>query len=209
MLRWFEHKQVYAPSRVMESCTLDWPREDVQFAARDHCQLHGWFFPAEKGGLRAHQVFLFMHGNAGNICTRLGFYEAWLSLGLNVFTFDYRGYGCSQGIPNEQGTYEDAEAAYAWLLARGFAPGNIIALGESLGGGIASELALRATVGGLILQSTFTNIHDVGKELFPFLPVRRMNKIKYDTLNKLPRIRVPVMFIHSRGDRTVSFGHAE
>ena len=209
MIRWFEHKQVYAPSRMIEPCTLDWPREDVHFTARDHCKLHGWFFPAEKGGLRAHQVLLLMHGNAGNICTRLEFYEAWLSLGLNVFTFDYRGYGGSGGVPSEEGTYQDAEAAHAWLVSRGFAPGNIVALGKSLGGGVASELALRATVGGLILQSTFSSILDVGKELFPYLPVRRMNKIKYDTVNKLPKIHVPVMIMHSRGDKVISFAHAE
>ena len=209
MLRWFEHRQVYVPSRVMETCTLDWPREDVQLSARDGCQLHGWFFPAEKGALRSDLALLLMHGNVGNICTRLEFYEAWLSLGLNVFAFDYRGYGCSKGIPSEEGTYQDAEAAHAWLVAHGFAPKKIIALGKSLGGGIASELALRTEVGALILQSTFTNIADAGADLFPFLPVRWVNTIKYDTLSKLPKIHVPVMVIHSRADKTIRFRNAE
>ncbi len=209
MLRWFEHRQVYVPSRVMETCTLNWPREDVQFGARDHCQLHGWFLPAEKSAPRSNVVFLLMHGNAGNICHRLEFYKAWLSLGVNVFSFDYRGYGLSQGIPGEEGTFLDAEAAHAWLVARGFAPKSIIALGKSLGGGIASELALRAEVGALILQSTYTNIADAGADLFPFLPVRWVNTIKYDTFSKLPRIHVPVMVLHSRGDKTIRFRHAE
>lgn len=209
MLRWFEHKQVYAPSRVMETCTLDWAREDAQFSAGDGCRLHGWFFPSEKGALRSELALLLMHGNAGNICTRLGFYEAWLSLGLNVFSFDYRGYGCSDGVPGEEGTYQDAEAAHGWLVERGFAPKNIIALGKSLGGGVASELALRREVGAVILQSTFSSIADVGAELFPFLPVRLINKIKYDTISKLPRIHAPVMIIHSRSDRMIRFRHAE
>ena len=193
----------------MESCALDWPRQDVQFSARDHAQLHGWFFPAEKGALRSRLVFLLMHGNAGNICNRLDFYQAWLGLGVNVFSFDYRGYGCSQGTPSEEGTYQDAEAAHAWLVARGFAPKNIIAVGKSLGGGIASELAIRAEVGALILQSTYTNIADAGADLYPFLPVRWVNTIKYDTFSKLSRIHVPVMVIHSRGDKTIRFRHAE
>jgi len=193
----------------METCTLDWPREDVQLSARDGCQLHGWFFPAEKGALRSDLALLLMHGNVGNICTRLEFYEAWLSLGLNVFAFDYRGYGCSKGIPSEEGTYQDAEAAHAWLVAHGFAPKRIIALGKSLGGGIASELSLRTEVGALILQSTFTNIADAGADLFPFLPVRWVNTIKYDTLSKLPKIHVPVMVIHSRADKTIRFRNAE
>ena len=129
--------------------------------------------------------------------------------GAYVFTFDYRGYGASEGKPSEQGTYLDAEAAHAWLIARGFEAKNIIALGKSLGGGIASELALRTPVGGLILQSTYTSIADVGSELFPFLPVRWLNRIKYDTRSKLPRIHVPVLVMHSRDDKVIRFRHAE
>ena len=70
MIRWFEHKQVYVPSRVMETCTLDWPREDVTLTARDGCRLRGWFFPAKKGSLWSELVLLLFHGNAGNICHR-------------------------------------------------------------------------------------------------------------------------------------------
>jgi len=209
MLRWFEHKQVYVPSRAMETCTLDWPCEDVDFDASDGCKLNGWFFPAVKNAPRRELVLLLMHGNAGNICTRLPFYEAWLSLGLNVFSFDYRGYGASAGVPSEQGTYDDALGAHAWLEKKGFLPRNVIALGKSLGGGIASELASRTNVGGLILQSTFTSIADAGAHLFPFLPVRWMNRIRYATIEKLPQIRVPVMIIHSRDDKVIPFQHAQ
>src|SRR5678815_1554863 len=74
MIRWFEHTQVYAPSRVMETCTLDWPRQEVALTARDGCRLCGWFFEAEKGSLRSDIVFLLLHGNAGNICHRVGFF---------------------------------------------------------------------------------------------------------------------------------------
>jgi len=209
MLRWFEHKQVYAPSRAMETCSLDWPREDVAFTAKDGCQLNGWFFPAKKAAPRSSLVLLLLHGNAGNICTRLDFYEAWLSLGLNLFSFDYRGYGASDGVPSEEGTYLDGLAAHAWLVERGFRPENIILLGKSLGGGIASELAVRAPVGALILQSTYTNIVDVGAHLFPFLPVRWLNTIRYDTVAKLPRVHRPVMVIHSPDDQTIPFRQAE
>ena len=193
----------------MESCTLDWPREDMTLTARDGCRLSGWFFPAEKGSLRCRLVFLLLHGNAGNICNRLGFYEAWLGLGVNVFSFDYRGYGASDGTPSEEGTYQDAEAAYGWLMARGFGAGNIIVVGKSLGGGIASELAFRAPIGALILQSIYTSIADVGADLFPFLPVRWLNRIKYHTSSKLPHIHVPVLVIHSREDKVIRFRHAE
>ena len=95
----------------------------------------------------------------------------------------------------------------AWLRQRGFA--KIIAFGESLGGGVASELALRETVAALVLSSAFTSIGDIGAELFPWLPVRRFQTIKYDTLAKLPRIKVPVLVMHSREDEVVGFRHAE
>ncbi|HKQ38137.1 MAG TPA: alpha/beta hydrolase [Verrucomicrobiae bacterium] len=205
MIRWFEHRQVYAPSCDIEFAP-ERQHEDIQFKASDGVKLHGWFFPGSK---REHLAFLIFHGNAGNICHRLHFYDAWLELGVSVFAFDYRGYGQSQGTPSEVGTYLDGQAAYAWLRQRGFAPENIILLGKSLGGGIASEIALREKVGGLILQNTFSSIPDVGRELFPFLPVRLIGSIRYETVKKLPRIHAPVLVMHSHGDDFIRFGHAE
>ena len=211
MIRWFEHAQVYAPSRVLEAdgAALGRPCEDVWFTARDGLRLNGWFFPADKTSPRAQLVFLLLHGNAGNISTRLGWYQAWLHLGVSVFAFDYRGYGRSEGRPSEEGTYLDAQAAHQWLRQRGFAAANILALGESLGGGPATELALRETLGGVILQNTFTSIAEVGGDLFPWLPVRWLHTIQYDTLHKLPRIKVPVLVAHSRTDELIGFHHAE
>jgi pimeloyl-ACP methyl ester carboxylesterase len=152
---------------------------------------------------------LLLHGNAGNISHRLHYYQALLETGVNVFCFDYRGYGRSAGRPSEEGTYLDAQAAVNWLAARGFVSTEIVLLGKSLGGGIASELALREPVGGLILQNTFQSIPAVGKELFPFLPVARMASIHYDTHVKLPRIKVPVLIMHSRKDEFIGFHHGE
>ncbi len=211
MIRWFEHRQVYVPSKKLEAGAADLQRpfEEVFFSASDGVRLHGWFFPANTGSPRRDLVVLLLHGNAGNVSHRLHFYEAWLGLGVNVFAFDYRGFGLSEGRAGEEGTYRDAQAAVAWLRGRGFAGERVIALGKSLGGGVASELALRERVGALVLQSTFTNIPDLGAELFSWLPVRRMHSIKYDTLNKLPRIEAPVLIVHSRTDNLIGFHHAE
>ena len=211
MIRWFEHRQVYAPSREVAARATDLgrPAEEVFFTASDGVKLHGWFFSANPDSPRAHLVLLLLHGNAGNITHRMAFYAAWLSLGVNVFAFDYRGFGQSEGHPSEEGTYHDAQAAAQWLKARGFATERVIALGKSLGGGVASELALREPLGALILQNTFTSIPDLGAELFPFLPVRWLHRIKYDTVNKLPRIRVPVLVAHSREDDLIGFHHGE
>jgi len=211
MIRWFEHRQVYVPSAVHDGDAADLgrPFEEAFFSAGDGVRLHGWFFPADPRSARADQVILLLHGNAGNISHRLGFYQVWLETGVNVFAFDYRGYGRSEGRPSEEGTYLDAQAAYGWLRQKGFAPGNIIALGKSLGGGIASELTVRETLGGLVLQSTFTSIADVGSELFPWLPVRWANSIQYNTHSKLPGIKIPVLVMHSRDDRLIRYHHGQ
>jgi len=132
-----------------------------------------------------------------------------LESGVSVFAFDYRGYGRSHGRPSEEGTYLDAQAAYRWLQQKGFSATNIIAYGESLGGGVAGELATREALGGLILQSTFCSVPDIGAELFPWLPVRLMSTIKYETCKKLPNLRIPVLVMHSRADGLIGFHHAQ
>lgn len=150
---------------------------------------------------------LICHGNGGNISHRLTLCRGLLETGVNVFLFDYRGYGHSEGVVSEEGTYLDAQAAQGWLRGRGFT--RIIAFGESLGGGVAAELAVRESVAGLVLSNTFTSIADVGADLFPWLPVRWFHTIHYDTLSKLPRIKAPVLIMHSRDDEIVRFRHAE
>lgn len=211
VLRWFEHHQVYQPYRPMEASAseLGRPFEDVRFQTVDGVRLNAWFFPADRDSPRRNYVYLLCHGNAGNISHRLEHCAALLETGAAVFILDYRGYGRSEGRPGEEGTYLDAQAAAQWLRQKGFSAANILALGESLGGGVASELALRETVGGLILQSTYTSIPDLGAELFPWLPVRWLGTIRYDTVSKLPRSKAPLLILHSRSDTLIRFHHAE
>jgi fermentation-respiration switch protein FrsA (DUF1100 family) len=209
MLRWFEHNQVYHPSRAFMAtgAELRRPFENVFFETSDGVKLNGWFFPAGTNSHQSPVTFLVCHGNGGNISHRLELYRILLETGINVFVFDYRGYGLSQGRPSEEGTYQDSQAALRWLQKRGLS--RVIVYGESLGGGVASELCLREHTLGLVLQSTFTSIPDIGAELFPWLPVRRLSKIKYDTLAKLPRITVPILVMHSRNDGLIPFRHGE
>jgi fermentation-respiration switch protein FrsA (DUF1100 family) len=211
MLRWFEHSQVFHPDRVLTAtgAELSRPFEDVRFKASDGIELNGWFFPSSTNSHRPKLAALVCHGNAGNISHRRDICATLLTTGVNVFVFDYRGYGRSQGRPSEEGTYRDAQAAYDWLRLKGFAGTNIIAFGESLGGGVAAELAAREPVGGLVLQSTFTSIPDMGAELFPWLPVRWLGIIRYDTRSKLPRLKVPVLVMHSPTDELVRFHHGQ
>lgn len=211
MLRWFEHSQVYHPDKTLvgSGAELGRPFEDVFFEAADGVKLNGWYFPASTGVVRDSLAALVCHGNGGNISHRPELVQALLSTGLNVFLFDYRGYGRSAGRPDEPGTYLDAQAAHHWLQRKGFAGRQILAYGESLGGGVAAELALREPLAGVILQSTFTSIPDIGAELFPWLPVRWLARIRYETRLKLPQVSVPILIMHSREDRLIGFHHSQ
>ena len=211
LLRLFEHSQVYHPDRVLDPTEIKRAGffEDVYLTTEDGCRINGWFFAAGADSARKHLCFLVCHGNAGNISHRIDLYNALLRTGVNLFAFDYRGFGRSEGRPSEEGTYLDGAAAIQWLRTREVRAADIIAFGESLGGGIGSELAIRFPLAGLVLQSTFTSIPEIGAELFPWLPVKWLATIKYDTFSKLPRIQCPVMVIHSRGDGLAAFHHSE
>jgi len=206
-LRWFEWRNVFHPARTLATTPKDLGLdfEEVRFVAEDGVALHGWWIPHAN----ARGTIIHCHGNAGNIGNRLEAYEALLTAGVGVFAFDYRGYGRSQGRPSEEGTYRDAQAACEWLAQRGFARSRIIAYGYSLGGGVAAELAVREPVGGLVLQSTFTSIPAIGAELYPWLPARWINTIRYDTRAKLPGLRLPVLIMHSPHDDLIGFHHAQ
>lgn len=182
------------------------PYEDISFETRDGLQLHGWYIPAKE----ASYTVLFFHGNAGNISHRLETLAIFHRLGLNTFIIDYRGYGGSQGSPDENGTYQDALAAWEHLRQeRGKKPEDILLFGRSLGGAVAAWLATQVNPRGLILESTFTSLPDLGADHYWFLPVRWLSRYQYDTRARLSAVSAPVLIVHSRDDRIVSFHHAQ
>ena len=131
-------------------------------------------------------------------------------LGLSTFIIDYRGYGQSEGSPSEQGTYLDAEAAWRYLVEeRGVPPDQIIVFGESLGGAVAAWLAQTHSPQALILLSTFTSIPDIGAQTYPFMPVRMLARIQYNTLARMPEINCPVLIVHGQEDEIVPYGHGQ
>lgn len=211
LLRTFEYAQVYKPRTdlIAHPGSIHPEPLDVVLESGDSYRLHGWFFSATEQNEWSDWVVLISHGNGGNISYGLPLCRVWLEEGFNVMAYDYRGYGQSSGRPSEQGTYEDVTQFYQWLLSRGFDPKRIIAVGESLGGAVATDLATRKTLGGLVIQNSFTRITDIGKELFPWLPIETFGTIRYDTQSKLPGLQLPKMILHSREDSLVAFHHAE
>jgi len=176
--------------------------QDVEFVTEDNIKLHGWFIPSNE----AKKTILFFHGNAGNISHRLESIKIFNQLKLNVFIFDYRGYGQSEGKTTEKGTYKDAEAAWNYLNnVQGINAQQVIIFGRSLGASIASWLARKYTPSGLIIESGFSSVTSMGQRFYPFLPVRLLTRFKYDTKSYIEDISCPVMIAHSSDDEIIPY----
>jgi uncharacterized protein len=209
---------VYMPSQTLTEtpATIGLKFEDIQITTKDNVNLDAWFVPAKDTDQIGKGVILFCHGNGGNIGNRVSYLPIFRDLGLSTFLFDYRGYGKNEGKPTEAGTYADVEAAWQYLTQeRKIPPKKIIIYGESLGGAIAAYLAqltsqdLKNNAGGLVLASTFTSISDRASELYPFLPIRWLSRFSYNSIERLPSIKIPVLIMHSTEDEIIPFHHSD
>ena len=199
-----QSSMIFFPYVTLDQTPADWGLvyEDVFLDTEDGVRLHGWYIPRHG----SKQALLFFHGNAGNISHRSASVEIFHRLGLNVFIFDYRGYGKSQGKPDEKGLYKDARAAWRYLSKeRGFGQEEIILFGRSLGGAVAAELAAEIQPGGLILESTFSSAKDMANAVFPVLSRLIFLRYDFDTAAHVRRVACPVLVLHSPDDEIIPF----
>ena len=202
-LRYFEWKEIFHPLKGLRATPADagLDYEDVDFVAEDGARLRGWWIPKDP----ARGTLLYCGGHAGNLGTRIGIAEALRRLDVNVFLFDYRGYGESRGFPTERGLYRDARAAYEVIRAR-YADAEqppVMVYGNSLGAAVAVQLALDKPVKGLVLQSAFTSVLELGAYLHPGLPIRLFSRFHFDSLTKISRVTAPKLVAHSETDQRV------
>lgn len=180
------------------------PYEDLRLTTADGIVLHGWYVPAAQ----ARGTVLFLHGNAGNISHRIDTLQMLHRLGYSTLIFDYRGYGNSGGTPSERGTYRDAEAAWRYLTEQRHVPScRIVLFGESLGGAVGAWLAARQKPAALVIASGFTSVPDLARHFYPYLPVRWLARLRYDTRESLRAVAAPVLIAHSPEDEIIPFGH--
>ncbi|MDY7012296.1 MAG: alpha/beta fold hydrolase [Cyanobacteriota bacterium] len=168
-------------------------------------RLHGWWLPATAD---SRGTVLFLHGNGSNVSENLEQAYRWVKLGFNVFLFDYRGYGRSEGpFPNEQRVYEDAQVALDYLLERReIDPREIIVYGHSLGGAIAIELATHnPQVAGLVIEGSFTSLRNMVDRagIYSLFPVNWLLSQRFDSLSKVASLPMPILYIHGTSDETV------
>lgn len=169
----------------------------VTFNATDGQPLAGWLIP----GRAEAPVVIFCMGNYGNMSHRLDNLRLLHQLGINLFIFDYRGYGQSSGSINETGSYADLRGAVSWLSGSGFPAERMIFFGRSLGAAIALQVALDHPPAGLILESPFSSLRAMGLTHYPLL-YRLLGWLvdaKYDNLDKIARLQIPLLILH--GDR--------
>ena len=208
LVYFFQDRLLYFPTRDLFGTPRDrgFEYEEVRLTTSDGVGLHGWFVPAPA----ARATVLYLHGNGGNISHRLERIALLRSIGLNVFIFDYRGYGQSEGRPGEEGTYDDARAAWRYLTqTRGIPASEIVPYGVSLGGAIAAKLCAEEPARALIIDSSFTSVPDLGADVYSWLPVRWLGRFEYATKDHITRVRSPVLVIHSRDDEIIPFRHGE
>ena len=201
----FEESLIFFPSKYPNG---DWsPQgltvEDAQFTAADGTKLHGWYVPH---GKPLAQV-LFFHGNAGNLTHRIDVLrELHRRVGVAVLIVDYRGYGKSEGKPNEAGILQDGRAARKWLAERaGITENDVVLMGRSLGTGVATDLTTDVKPKALILENAFTSMPDVAGVHYPFLPVQLAMSTRLNSREKIASYHGPLLQSHGTIDEVIPF----
>ena len=209
VLLFLENMLVYPAPRYPEG---DWQatwleHEDISFNSADGTMLHGWYVEHP----RPKAVILYCHGNGTHVAYIAEFLaEMRDKFQVSIFAFDYRGYGRSEGKPAEKGILEDADAAQEWLAKRaGIETKDVVLMGRSLGGGIALHLAAENGARGVILQNTFTSLHDAAASNYPWVPVRLLMRNRYDSLSRISRYSGPLFISHGTADRIIPFAHGQ
>ena len=198
----FQRTFMYHPNvKNTDSTTVQFKYKEVYIESEKDIKLKSWHSylnPNKK-------TILFFHGNAGELGARTYKLNKFNDLDLNFLIISWRGFSGNNGKPTEQGLYKDAQKAVEWLEKKGINKKDIILYGESLGTGIAVELATKNEYSGIILESPYTSMIDMGKRFYPFLPISILQKDKYNSLKKLSMIKSPILVLHGKSDKLVPF----
>lgn len=203
----FQRGLIYHPGRTVMS-PVDagvGEMQAVRLETSDGLNAVSWY-RAPQGN---QPVVIYFQGNAGTIVDRVYKARPYLDRGLGVLLVGYRGYGENKGKPSEQGLYADGRAALGFLKTEGILPGRWVLYGESLGSGVAVELAHEQAVahgrpvGAVVLEAPFASLVDMGKSLYPFVPVSLLLKDRFESASKVAAIQAPLLVIHGTKDGVV------
>ena len=206
----FQRNLIYFPStETPDRAQAGVPdMRDVTLKTEDGLSLLSWYKEAQPG----QRTVVLFHGNAGHIGHRGYKARLFIDAGLGVFLAEYRGYGGNPGKPSEEGFRADARAALTFLIQENVDLSRVVLYGESLGTGVAVQLATdkktRNSIKSLVLESPFTSISDIAAHHYPFVFARQLVKDSFDSLSRIGRYSGDLFVIHGENDRTVpiSFG---
>ena len=176
--------------------------EKVKIVTSDNINLLGWF---HKKDLNKFKTIVYFHGNAGTLENRVHKLNHFKDMDVNFLIIAWRGFSGNKGKPSEKGLYIDANSAIVWLKKLGLVEKDIILYGESLGTGVATEIAQSNNYAGLVLETPFTSMIEAAKNFYPYIPVSLLIKDKYDNQKKIKNINTPVLVMHGEVDQIVPF----
>jgi len=165
-------------------------------------KLKSWLIEKD---LKKYKTLVFFHGNAGNLFNRVHKLNELHKLDINILIISWRGFSGNSGKPTEKNLYQDAQKSIEWLNSKGIESKKIILYGESLGTGVAVELAQKNIFNSIILESPFTSMAKTAKIYYPYLPVNLLLKDKYDSINKIHKITKPILIMHGVKDDLVPY----
>lgn len=171
----------------------------VPLHTKDGLDLRAWYKPAA----HQHPTLLYLHGNAGHIGYRIPLARQFIDAGFGVLMLEYRGYGGNAGHPSEQGLYEDGRSGVKFLQQQGVQAKQLVLYGESLGTGVATQLAIEFPVCAVVLQSPFTSLHEVAKYHYPWIFIKPWDH--FDSLGRIDAIHAPLLILHGEKDQVVPY----
>ena len=196
-----QRELIYLPSGPMDTpaCSGVPEMRPIRLTTEDGLTLTSWYRPAEPG----QPTMVYFQGNGGNIAGRAFKVRPYLDAGFGILLVGYRGYGGNPGKPSEQGLYADGRAQFEFLEGQGIRPESWVAYGESLGAGVAVQLAMeqarKSSLGAVVLEAPFTSLSDVAAVHYPFVPARVLIKDRFESIAKIDKVKAPVFIVN--GDR--------
>lgn len=197
----FQRQLIYIPTKTIPNRQA-LQAEDMQvitLKTDDGLMLNSWYKPAES----AKPTILFLHGNAGNISNRIPLARHFIAEGYGVLLLEYRGYGGNQGQPTEQGLYQDGRAAMQFLQQNQVDSEHVVLYGESLGTGVATQLATEYSVCALVLQSPYTSLSAIARYHYPWIFISPWDK--FDSFTRIRNIHVPLLVLHGTHDKVIPY----
>lgn len=199
-----QHRLIYAPPVIRDDIPAGYSY--ITFQTPDRLELRAGYLPPREGM----PTLLFFHGNASNWQSSAMVTDQLAERGYGILAAEYRGYSGNPGTPSENGLYEDARGAWRFLREQqGVAESDIVLIGNSIGSGVAVQLATEVRARALVLISPFDSLEETASRKLRWLPVRMLLQDRYANDEKLPEIGEPILILHGEADSLIALEQAQ